>query len=140
MDIYNLIEKNEKKGEYREELFNKILKQCHRRIEYVAKSGEHHALFQVPVYIFGYPLFNRLQCCDFLLTSLKQNGFEVMSDSEFNIFISWEHIYREYVGEKREGHLLEYTDSRPPVQRIEDNLKRSNNLIFNKGSPFSILK
>lgn len=142
MDIYSLIKKQEKRKEYKEELFKKILKQAHRRIEYCSNTGDQYAIFTVPFYIPGYPLFNKTECCYYLIYELRQNGFDVRSFSDQYIYISWAHICDKYSEEKNVSkNLLEYEDTNKEISgdKIEKKIKKSNELIFNNNT-FSLLK
>lgn len=144
MDIYSLIRNQEKKKSYKADLFKKILKQAHRRIEYSAKSGEKLAIFQIPNYVIGFPLFNKSECCDYLIRELTLNGFKVNSPNDQYVYISWEHVYQKYLENTilESGNMLEYSGSNDPddnpIDNIEKKVKKSNELIFNK--PFSLFR
>jgi len=139
MDIYSLIKKQEKRKEYKDELFKKILQQAHRRIEYCSNSGDHYAIFTIPLYMPGFPLFDKSECCVYLLQELQQNGFDVRSYSDQYIYISWSHVLDKY---KLEKNLLEYTIPQS-VENSNNNrdktIKKSNELIFNNNT-FNLLK
>jgi len=141
MDINQLIKKQEKKKGYKEELFKKILKQAHRRIEFCSNSGDNFAIFTIPIYIPGYPLFDKSECCYYLIRELQQNGFETTGYSHQYLFISWGHAIEKYNQDKlMTQHFLEYED---PTQKLHDasdtKIQRTNELIFNN-TTFSLLK
>lgn len=141
MDIYKLIQKQEKRQSYKDELFKKILGQVHRRIEFSSNSGDRFSIFTIPMYIVGYPLFSRSECCQYLMNELQENGFEVKSYSDQYLYISWNHIYQKYV-QNRES--IERILDEPPLeqqnqQNIEKKIKKTNELIFNNNT-FSLLK
>jgi len=136
MDIYNLIKKQEKRKEYKDELFKKILLQAHRRIEFCSNSGDQYAIFTIPLYMPGFPLFNKSECCLYLLSELKQNGFDVRSYSDQYIYISWAHIFDKYRDQK---NLLEYEDPNKNTDKIDKTIKKSNELIFNNNT-FNLLR
>lgn len=140
MDIYRLIQKQEKKKSYKEELFKKILTQVHRRIEFSSNSGDNFSIFTIPMYVMGYPLFNRNECATYLINELRENGFEVQSYSDQYLYISWNHIYQKYLQEKEIAGENVVENPREIIERnIESKVKRSNELIFNNNS-FSLLK
>ena len=140
MDIYKLIQRQEKKHSYKDELFKKILGQVHRRIEYSSNSGDRFSIFTIPMYIVGYPLFSRSECCLYLMNELRENGFEVKSYSDQYIYISWNHIYQKYIQEKQSGETLEEDNLINKNQdNVEKKLKKTNELIFNNNT-FSLLK
>jgi hypothetical protein len=138
MDIYSLIKKQEKRKEYKEELFKKILQLAHRRIEYCSNSGDNYAIFTIPLYMPGFPLFDKSECCVYLLYELKQNGFDVRSYSDQYIYISWTHVLEKY---KVEKNLLEYEETKllENSNVIDKTIKKSNELIFNNNT-FNLLK
>jgi hypothetical protein len=138
MDIYNLIKKQEKRKEYKDELFKKILQQAHRRIEFCSNSGDKYAIFTIPLYMPGFPLFNKSECCVYLLYELQQNGFDVRSYSDQYIYISWSHVLEKYKSEK---NLLEYEEPKllENSNNVDKTIKKSNELIFNNNT-FNLLK
>jgi len=138
MDIYNLIKKQEKRKEYKEELFKKILQSAHRRIEFCSNSGDNYAIFTIPLYMPGFPLFDKGECCLYLLYELQQNGFEVRSYSDQYIYISWSHVLEKY---KVEKNFIEYEETKllGNNNNVDKNIKKSNELIFNNNT-FNLLK
>jgi hypothetical protein len=142
MDINQLIKNQEKKKGYKEELFKKILKQAHRRIEFCSNSGDSFAIFTIPMYIPGYPLFDKSECSYYLIRELQENGFETTGYSDQYLFISWGHAIEKYNQEKLiSRYLLEQQNSNPQSNPDENETKiqRTNSLIFNN-SAFSLLK
>jgi hypothetical protein len=141
MDINQLIKNQEKKKGYKEELFKKILKQAHRRIEFCSNAGDNFAIFTIPIYIPGYPLFDKGECCYYLIRELQQNGFETTGYSDQYLFISWGHAIEKYNQEKlMTQHMLEYDDPTKKMQDANDTkIQRTNELIFNN-TTFSLLK
>ena len=140
MDIYKLIQKQEKKKAYKDELFKKILGQAHRRIEFSSNSGDNFSIFTIPVYVPGYPLFSRSECCEYLKNELRLNGFEVQSYSDQYIYISWNHIYQKYVEEKGSNEIFLENTHEKSENKIEKKIKQSNQLIFSNNNNFSLLK
>ena len=136
--------KDVKKQDYKDDLFKKILTQCHRRIEFSSNSGDLYSIFTIPNYVIGYPLFNKLECCEYLIRNLNTNGFKVQSYADNYIYITWSHIYDIYKETKeKDKHLLEF---QPKTDIIENNDKvnkpidKINSLIFNQNNKFSLLK
>ena len=144
MDIYKLVKKKEKKQDYKDELFNKILQQCHRRIEFCSNSGDLYSIFTIPNYVIGYPLFDKSECCDFLTKNLNINGFKVQSYSDNYIYVTWAHVYDSYKeNREKDKKLLEYepkiTILEPAIQNDRP-LDKINSLILNPNNKFSLLK
>jgi hypothetical protein len=87
----------------------------------------------------GYPLFDKSECCVYLLYELQQNGFDVRSYSDQYIYISWSHVLEKY---KIEKNLLEYEEPKlleNSNNNIDKTIKKSNELIFNNNT-FNLLK
>jgi hypothetical protein len=144
MDINKLLKKREKKQDYKNELYNKILLQCHRRIEYCSNTGDLYGIFTIPNYVIGYPLFDKKECCDFLTQNLCSNGFKVQSFNNEYIYITWAHIYDAYKENKeKENKLLNYepnvTILETPIIN-EKPLDKINSIILNRNNKFSLLK
>jgi hypothetical protein len=153
MDIYKLVKKREKKQDYKDELFNKILQQCHRRIEFCSNSGDLYSIFTIPNYVIGFPLFNKVECCEFLIKNLNLNGFKVQSYADNYIYITWSHVYESYKENKeKDKNLLELqlnTDIITNVNTINNigyngnatnKVEKINSLILNQNNKFSLLK
>jgi hypothetical protein len=143
MDITRLIGKQEKRREYKTEVFQQILKQVHRRIEYGATCGDSYAIFTIPVYVVGYPLFDTTECSVYIIAELTKNGFFVQCYSNRFLYMSWAHVYEQYKEQQllNQQNLIEFsTDSKSTVN-AEGKVKKTNELILNQGSTgFSLLK
>jgi hypothetical protein len=149
MDIHKLVKKREKKQDYKNELFNKILQQCHRRIEFCSDSGDLYSIFTIPEYVIGYPLFDKAECCQFLIKNLNSNGFKVQSYADNYIYITWSHVYDSYKENKEKQKLLEFdTNTEIKVNTTNINVSNQstnqidkiNSLILNPNNKFSLLK
>jgi len=144
MDINRLIVKQEKKREYKTEVFQQIIKQVHRRIEYGATCGDSYAIFTIPVYVVGYPLFDTTECSVYIIAELTKNGFFVQCYSNRFLYISWAHAYEQYKEQQllNQQNVIEFTnESNSTAVNIEGKIKKTNELILNQGSTtFSLLK
>ena len=150
MDIYKLVKKREKKQDYKDELFNKILLQCHRRIEFCSNSGDMYSIFTIPNYVIGYPLFDKIECCEFLIKNLNSNGFKVQSYVDNYIYITWSHVYDTYKENKdNDKKLLEFEPNADIITNVNtvnkfnqssNPVDKFNSLILNQNNKFSLLK
>jgi hypothetical protein len=145
MDIYKLVEKREKRQNYKDELFRKILEQCHRRIEHSSDSGDLYSIFTIPNYVIGYPIFNKSECIDYLIQQLDTNGFKVQAYGDGYLYISWAHVYDKYIEDKvLSNNLLEFEPKGEIVRAAEDKketkMRKINSLILNQNNKFSILE
>jgi hypothetical protein len=69
--------------------YETILEKCHKRIIDCSKKEQTFCLFIVPEYIIGLPIINNYECTQFLIESLKENGFDVTYTFPNLIYISW---------------------------------------------------
>ncbi len=91
INIYSLYKKQHEKQKIRINIYEKVLKKCHKRIKYVANIGKQETYFIVPEYMFGVPLYKQIACVCFLMIKLRKNGFNVKYTHPNFIYISWKH-------------------------------------------------
>jgi hypothetical protein len=48
-----------------------------------------YVVFEIPTYVFGYPLFQLSEARDYLLTTLQTSGFQVWVVDEKYLLVSW---------------------------------------------------
>jgi hypothetical protein len=144
MDIYSLVKNKHSKPSFKDELFKKILIQCHRRIKHSNDHNEIYTFFNIPIYVIGYPPFNRLECSVYLMKELENNGFNIQTYSDNILYINWQHIY-DKVNEdnKIDTNILEYYPKIKKIDKTDNipkltNMQKSNQLIFNNNK-FSLL-
>ena len=86
-DLYSSInDKNFK----RMKKFDDILIQIHRRIKYHADLEQTFCLYNIPEFIFGTPLYNVNDLKNYIINTLKKNGFKILYFHPNTIFISWD--------------------------------------------------
>jgi len=81
-----------KKEGIRTQTFNKILEKCHNKIKIIAEQGGMNVFFETPFFLLGYPLYNVFVCCEYIVDSLRKNGFMVQilpHPNDNTIYISW---------------------------------------------------
>jgi hypothetical protein len=98
----NIDELYEKKRQYdlnQLTLFNKILNRIHVRIRTVSRQrlDEHFCWFIVPEMIIGVPKYDQGACIAYLMSQLKENGFNIKYIHPNTLFISWMHWVPSYV-------------------------------------------
>lgn len=79
-------EKNQKKSE----CYEKVLEICHRKVTTAAEHKQLRILFEVPEYVYGYPIFNINDCISFVMKNLKSNGFLIKYYFPKVLYISWD--------------------------------------------------
>lgn len=86
-DLHYVI--NQKKQK-KYEVYEKIISNCHKRIQSAADLQHYQCVFEVPEFILGYPLYNLESCLEFLMNELKKNGFNVTYYFPKFLYISWQ--------------------------------------------------
>lgn len=68
-----------------------IISQIEQKVrqQAIANSNAPYILFEVPSFVFGYPLFNHKDAINYLLNELLKSGFWVWNVEEKYLFISW---------------------------------------------------
>ena len=70
--------------------FEKVLELCYQKIINTNKtSDECCCTFICPQVIFGLPLFNLIECINFIMEKLTEKGFDTHLALPNHIFISW---------------------------------------------------
>ena len=73
----------------RMELYDSILKKCHSRIMYNSGLQRTYCFYQVPEFVIGTPLYDILELRNYIMNSLKTNGFEILYIEPNWLFIYW---------------------------------------------------
>lgn len=92
ININDLNKRRREKKRRDTEIFDRVLKRSHIRIRMSANQLETACFYEVPSYIPGLPLFDRLACVRFLKKKLRENGFKVKLIGMSKLYISWKHI------------------------------------------------
>ena len=73
----------------RMELYDSILKKCHSRILYNSGLQRIYCFYQIPEFVIGTPLYDVLELRNYIMNSLKTNGFEILYIEPNWLFIYW---------------------------------------------------
>ena len=92
INIYNLTKKKVEKENIKNDIYNKILERCHKKIKLAANQCQSYTFFVVPEYEFGIPMYNVLSCTEYIIKKLKMNHFYVNYVYPNFIIINWAHI------------------------------------------------
>jgi hypothetical protein len=65
------------------QLYGKIRKQA------IHAPNSPYVVFEIPTYVFGYPLFQLTEAREYLLTTLRESGFLVWVVDEKYLLVSW---------------------------------------------------
>lgn len=103
-DIRKLYHTQKKRDDYRQEMYDSVLRKAHCRIETVAARKETACLFQIPGFLLGMPLYDPYQCCGYVLQRLKTDGFVVSYMHPNTVRIDWSrHLIEGHV-QRLEAH------------------------------------
>lgn len=91
-DISKLIEDQHNIQQKKLDVYNKILKKVYNKIELINKRKKTDIIYEVPNYIFGYPLYDNRTCLVFIISSLRKKGFYVKFNFPNILFISWKSL------------------------------------------------
>lgn len=102
MDLNNLFSDNEfvnelikKKNMKRYKIMSKYLEQserCLERVKLVNIAGRTDCTFTIPKFIFGFPEYDCIHCCNFIIDRLRKLYMDVTKVEDNVIFISWYYI------------------------------------------------
>ena len=96
----------------RMELYDDVLKKCHSRIKYNSNLERTYCFFQIPEFIIGVPLYNVSDLRNYLINSLKKNGFTILYVEPNWLFINWD-----------------FTTMKPPKKEKKNKPKKDYKLI-----------
>lgn len=84
-------DEQEARREQRMAAMRPVLAQLHGRIRRHAISTPDapYVVFEIPPYVFGYPLYQLSEARDYLLKTLRESGFLVWVIDEKYLLVSW---------------------------------------------------
>ena len=86
-ELYSNINKKTLK---RMELYDSILVKCHSRIKYNSNLQRNYCFYQIPEFVIGTPLYDISELRNYVMNSLKTNGFEILYIEPNWLFIHWD--------------------------------------------------
>lgn len=90
LDLQKIRDIHQQKKNFRLATFSKILEMICKIVELKALDGETYCLYEVPEFIIGEPIYDLLECCEYLVTELKKFKFSDVSFYAPNvIFLKW---------------------------------------------------
>ena len=113
----------------RMELYDSILKKCHSRILYNSGLQRTHCFYQIPEFVIGTPLYDVSELRNYIMNSLKTNGFEILYIEPNWLFIHW--------NIKGAKSLTKNTNVSKPIDnqyKSTDTYKPSGNFIYDESS------
>jgi len=94
------------KNEICKEPFTRILELCNLQISQAEKMSKTECYFQVPEFLFGFPLYDISECITFLVEKLKFNDYYVQYYHPKLLFISWRMDDHVYVDKEKEQEKM----------------------------------
>tara|TARA_Y100001970_G_scaffold33306_1_gene41386 strand:- start:840 stop:1268 length:429 start_codon:yes stop_codon:yes gene_type:complete len=113
----------------RMELYDSILKKCHSRILYNSGLQRTYCFYQIPEFVIGIPLYDIIELRNYVMNSLKTNGFEILY-----IEPNWLFIYWNVKGAKSLTKNNNVTKKINTEYKSTDTYKPSGNLIYDDES------
>tara|TARA_B110000977_G_scaffold200625_1_gene291867 strand:+ start:604 stop:891 length:288 start_codon:yes stop_codon:yes gene_type:complete len=84
-----LLKEQENKRKKKEKTFKKIYKNLEKRI-IIANSANHNSIwFEIPEFILGVPIYNVIDCKDYIQTKLEKNEFSSKFFEPKYLSIDW---------------------------------------------------
>ena len=72
------------------ECFEKVVESCHKKITSQTRNNKLNCFYEVPMYVFGFPIFDINKCIEYLKNSLEADGFLVKYYFPKYLYISWD--------------------------------------------------
>ena len=79
----------EKKNRLKKETYVKLYEQASRKIRHAVDFGVKYAVFQVPSFLMGYPMFDRFKAAAYVKRQLERGGFDVAVTGDHELRITW---------------------------------------------------
>lgn len=73
-------------------VYNKILNKVYYKIKLINKRKKMDLIYEIPNYMFGYPLYNNRTCIVFVMSTLRTKGFYVKFNYPNILYISWKQL------------------------------------------------
>tara|TARA_B100001123_G_scaffold445723_1_gene598067 strand:+ start:2433 stop:2816 length:384 start_codon:yes stop_codon:yes gene_type:complete len=85
-DIQNIYDKKQTK---KQEYYNQIMVKIINLMKKSAEEGKNMCIYVIPNLIFGMPIYNLDECMLYIISNLKQNGFECTYALPNIILVFW---------------------------------------------------
>ena len=126
-DLYGKINERNLK---RYEKFDDVLKKIHIRIKYNASLEKTFCFYQIPEFIIGVPLYNITDLRNYLINSLKKDGFQLIYVEPNWLFITWEIHPKKMTNSK--DVKKEKNQKKKSNFKLTDEYKPSGKFIYNE--------
>tara|TARA_B110000967_G_C18450520_1_gene347674 strand:+ start:104 stop:538 length:435 start_codon:yes stop_codon:yes gene_type:complete len=125
ININELFLDKQEKEKNKNEIYDNVLKQCHKRILRSVKLNpyDNYCFYIIPKFIYGIPLYDLNKCINYLVVHLTKNGFKINYTHPNLLIITW------FKKEEPKQSVL-FNGTKTNVKSIND-YKPSGNLIYN---------
>jgi hypothetical protein len=89
ISINDIIRIDDKKKKIKKEIYTKIYEQFSSKIRKSVELGHKQVFLTVPVFLVGYPVYDRGAAARYVMRQFQHGGFEVQLLSDFDIYVSW---------------------------------------------------
>lgn len=91
MSLERIIRIQEERRERKREIFKEVYSRVEQKINNYASMGSQACYYEIPNFLFGFPLLNVAEVMEYVLARLNKVGFIAFQIENTNyIYISWE--------------------------------------------------
>ena len=73
----------------KKETYVELYKRTARKIRRAVETGNKYAIVEIPVFIVGYPMYDRVKATSYIKRQLEIAGFDVVIVGSFEFQITW---------------------------------------------------
>lgn len=100
----------EKKRNIKKETYKAILETVLSKIKTAVENGNSGTFVNIPVFLVGYPIYDRSSACDYIGRQLSHLGYQTIKYTDFDIYVTW----RKTTAKKEKKETKEIPDVLPP--------------------------
>jgi|TARA_R110000823_G_scaffold270286_3_gene389915 hypothetical protein len=89
LSIHDVTKIDERKKQIKKEIYTKIYEQFSRKIRQSVELGHKTIILTTPIFLIGYPTFNRESATKYVTRQLQLGGFIVNPINLYEIYVSW---------------------------------------------------
>lgn len=90
ININQLKKEAELRRQNKKKCFDKIKLMCLAKIKLIAKTGETHVWFNIPLFLLGHTSYKIENCSKYLIKKLEKRGFKTRLFDPNLLYIFWE--------------------------------------------------
>jgi hypothetical protein len=89
ININDVTKIDEKRKQIKKEIYKKIYEQFSSKIKQSVEFGHKQIFLTVPVFLIGYPVFDRALAARYIVRQFILGGFTAHIISDYEIYVSW---------------------------------------------------